>query len=422
MKGLPRSATTAPPAPTQGWVQRQRPRFKAERAILVLYITLLGGVSIHLYQKPIYSMDLIQYMGNALLMEERDPVRIHQRVYAEVLRSVPPIEREYLLGHVEGQTKDYAESRRERTTNPYRFAQFLPLFAIRPLYNQTLWLLSKTGMGLVRSGIVISVVSYFSFGILLFIWLGNYISPELSLAISFLLMVSPPLMALGRETTSDALSTLVAFAALYFLFEKHRLMTGMALLLASIYFRTDFVVLAGPVILACWLQKRLDLWKAAVLSLIAVASVLCINYFAGDYGIKMLYYRNFVGVPIAPGEMTVQFSFRDYVAAFRSGITLAANSFFIPFLLLGTVGMVSKQMRVLFEVTVAYVVLHFAVLPNWQERWVGLFYLCMGVCAATTVGSAERIVNSDQAALASTATVAEVGSTRSFIRKKGSSK
>lgn len=104
-------------------------------------------------------------------------------------------------------------------------------------------------------------------------------------------------------------------------------MTGMALLLASIYFRTDFVVLAGPVILACWLQKRLDLWKAAVLSLIAVASVLCINYFAGDYGIKMLYYRNFVGVPIAPGEMTVQFSFRDYVAAFRSGITLAANSF-----------------------------------------------------------------------------------------------
>jgi hypothetical protein len=29
-------------------------------------------------------MDFGQYMGNALLMEERDPVRLHQHVYSEL--------------------------------------------------------------------------------------------------------------------------------------------------------------------------------------------------------------------------------------------------------------------------------------------------------------------------------------------------
>ena len=110
-----------------------------------------------------------------------------------------------------------------------------------------------------------------------------------------------------------------------------------------------------------------------------------INHFAGDYGIKMLYYRNFIGVPLAPAEMTVQFSFHDYLSAFRSGITLAANSFFIPFLLLGLVGMIEKELRVLFGVMLAYVILHFVVLPNWQERWVALFYLVCGIFAATVV-------------------------------------
>jgi hypothetical protein len=355
-----------------------------------IYLLLLGGSSIHLYRKPIYDMDAIQYMGNALLMEERDVVRVHARVYAELRSSVPAWEREILLGHEAGVPDDQNRSRRERAANPYRYAEFLPLFAIRPLYNQTLWLVSKTGMGLVRSGILISVVSYFLLGALVFLWVGRYTSRIFTLAISLLLMTSPPLTMLGRDPTADALATLIAFAALYLIFEMKRLAPGVTLLLASIYFRTDFVVLAVPTILACWLEHRIDLWKASVLALLAVASVFCINHFAGDYGIGMLYYRNFVGVPVAPAEMTVGLSLREYVAALRSGITLMAESFFLPFLLLGVIGLAAKQMRVLFAVSLAYASLHFLVLPNWQERWFGLFYLSMGVCAATAAGAAER--------------------------------
>ena len=362
-------------------------RFGSRQKVIVgVYVLLLALASIHLYKNPIYAMDSIQYMGNALLMEETDLVIVHRRVYSEIDLRIPKVSRDHLLGQEPGAPEDQNDSRRQRATNPYRFAQFLPMFAIRPLYNQTLWLVSKTGLGLVRASILISVASYFLLGILLMVWVSRYVNAPLASLIAFLLMISPPLLALGRDMTSDALATLFAFLSLYLIFEKQRLTAGLAVLLASIYFRTDNVVLAGPVILACWLERRLDLVKASALAVLALASVFSINYFAGDYGIKMLYYRNFVGVPVAPAEMTVQFSFHDYVVALRSGITLATESFFVPFLLVGIVGFFAvKRMKSVAAVAFAYVLLHFVVLPNWQERWFGVFYLAMGVVAAETL-------------------------------------
>lgn len=37
-------------------------------------------------------------MGNALLMEDTDPVRIHEKVYAELKRTVPQPALDHLLG------------------------------------------------------------------------------------------------------------------------------------------------------------------------------------------------------------------------------------------------------------------------------------------------------------------------------------
>jgi hypothetical protein len=88
--------------------------------------------------------------------------------------------------------------------------------------------------------------------------------------------------------------------------------------------------------------------------------------------------------------MTVQFSWTDYVSAFRSGLTLAANSFLLPFLLLGTIGVfLSRRMLALYAVAASYLCLHFMLLPNWQERWFGLFYLTMGVCAVGAGGTVQ---------------------------------
>jgi len=78
------------------------------------------------------------------------------------------------------------------------------------------------------------------------------------------------------------------------------------------------------------------------------------------------------------------------LSAFRSGITKVADSFFIPFLLLGAMGLRSNKMWPIVAATLAYVMLHFVILPNWQERWVAVFYLSTVVSAITWMGLPRR--------------------------------
>ena len=363
-------------------------------AVLVIYLTGLGAVSYHLYGTPIYRMDAIQYMGNALLMDSTDIVKIHQQVYSEVGRSVPEPERGELLGHQPGAPLDQNRSRELRSRDAYRYGEFLPLFAIRPLYNQLIYLSYKSGVGLLRSTVLIAASSYFLLGVIIFVWMYKFSSSLIAAVLSLLVMLSSPMLSLGRENISDGAATLVAFAALYLILENKPLVLGLSGLLAAIYFRTDFVVLALPALALCWLKRRITLWQATVLGVLAVVSTLLINYCAGDYGIRMLYYRNFVGTPSAPGEMTALFSLRDYISGLESGVRLAAGSFFIPFLLLGLAGALrATRARGLFLVAVAYSVMHFAVLPNWQERWFAMFYLSMGVVAAMSLGRSSDLLS-----------------------------
>jgi hypothetical protein len=352
---------------------------------VVLYVFVLTILSIHLYHNPSYDMDMVQYMGNAALIRETNVELVHQQVYSAISQWVPKPDRDSLLGLRASASKEQDQSRQERARDPYRFAEFLPLFAIRPLYNQLLSLLGRSWLGLVRSSILISIGSYYSIGLLLFFWSANYTSPMRAFAVALLVMASPPMTALGRDTTSDALSTLVVFSGLYFAFERNLLSLGLGLLLASIYFRTDNITLAGPVILVCWLRGKLGLWTAITLALVALSSVFLINHEAGDYGFAMLYYRNFIGTPLAPAEMTVRFSLNDYFSALRSGITLMFQSFFLPFLLVGCAGFLFSKIRYVLWTTTAYVVLHFAILPNWEERWFGVFYLSAGIAAASSI-------------------------------------
>jgi hypothetical protein len=358
-----------------------------EIVVSFLYVAFLGASAFHLYRTPLYRMDALQYMGNALLMENRDLFEVHRGVYSEIYRSVPGPARDGLLGRQTGAPPDQNLSRELRSHDPYRFSEFLPFFAIRPLYNQLLYLLYKAGFGLFRSTILISAGSYFFLGIVLFAWARQHVNVMFASAFSMLMMMSPPIATLGRENISDALATLVAFGSLYLIFEKRLLTPGLVLALTSIYCRTDFVVLAIPVLVVCCYERKITFFQMTTLMTVAAGSVLLINYCAGDYGLRMLYYRNFVGTPTAPGEMTVLFSFHDYISAFRGSLSLVAGGFFFPFLALGLTGLFCRPRSVaVFGVALAYTGLHFVLLPNWEERWFAIFYLSAGVLAVTGLG------------------------------------
>ena len=314
-------------------------------------------------------MDMIGYLGNALLYRTQNVGELHRRVYAEV-RTWPNAKA--LMGDSGHEEQD--ASRKARAEHPEYFAEFLPCFAIRPAYNTLLFLLSP--LGLTKAAILISVLSYFFIGWLLLAWTHR---PLLSL----LVLLTPPLVSLGRSPVSDAFALLLAFSALVLIFEKELFLPGLILLLGALFARTDYIFLAAPVLVALWWLGEVNWWQAAVLSLLAVLVVLSINHFAGDYGVQMLYYRNFVRQPIAPAEITVHFSWQQYWAAFRSGMMNLMNSAFLPFSILGIIGF--RGNRVLPIVALVYAALHYLALPNFQERWFVISYLLWAVSAFTAL-------------------------------------
>jgi hypothetical protein len=187
--------------------------------------------------------------------------------------------------------------------------------------------------------------------------------------------------------------------ALYFTFERNRLAVGLAVLLSSVYIRTDNVLLALCVLAYLSLiTKQVDKWKAAILAGVAVASVWTINHFAGDYGWRMLYYRGFIAAPLAPGEFIAQFTFADYQRVLRSGIVVLINGNFVPYLLLGAVGYFASTKQVMkrvFVIVIAFSAAHFVIFPLAEDRYLALYYVVASLTAISAVPMVIRKVGAE---------------------------
>jgi len=133
-------------------------------------------------------------MGNALLYRTDDVRAIHRRVYAEVDK-LPNGKA------LEGQSADAEQniSRKARFEHWEAFGEFLPFFAIRPAYNTLLFALSP--MGMARAAGLISAASWLFVGWLLFRWTDQALY-------SLLVMLTAPLMSIGRSTMSDGFALL----------------------------------------------------------------------------------------------------------------------------------------------------------------------------------------------------------------------
>jgi hypothetical protein len=350
------------------------------------YVLILGLATMHFYKSPYWVLDLLGYMGNARLHETVDPVVLHDRVYGELRSSVPPEVFDLLTG-APG-VYDEGGAKHDRFINPYHYAEFLPCFAIRPMYNLTIYWVARTGLGLVQAVRLVSALSYGLLGILVLVWLGRY--TRMAPLLALLIMLTPHISLLGRNTGADGLSVLLGMLSLYLIFENNRVFAGILILSAAIWVRTDNIALIMPVLFVLFLQRRLEGWKASVVGLIAISSVLMINRTAGDYGIQMLYYRNFFGIPIAPAEMIARFTIGQYAYFFLKGFKDMLTSFVPLFILLGLLGW-NQKTGPLLGIAVAYATLHYIILPNWVDRWMAVLYLLTSMTAAFRVQPKEIV-------------------------------
>jgi len=155
------------------------------------------------YQYPSYTSDGFLYMANAVAMHGDSIKAIHDTVYLEVSTTIPKPALDHLLGNDPVETSQ-SQSFHARAVDPYRFAEFLPCFAVRPVFNELVYVLHyKVGIGLLRATVLISVAAYWALGWIVFTWISRYVAEPWAALVSALLMLTPPVWDLARWPMPD---------------------------------------------------------------------------------------------------------------------------------------------------------------------------------------------------------------------------
>ena len=160
--------------------------------------------------------------------------------------------------------------------SPQHLRELEPLYAIRPLYLETISLLG-TRLPIQNAIDLISAASLFGIGVVVVCWTRKPI-------LSVLLIAAYPVLILGRLGTPDALSTLLVITGLWLIEREHSHLLGVSILFVSLGVRTDNVLLVLGVL--GWLawNKKMKVYLAGLLAILAAAAVLGINHWAGSYG------------------------------------------------------------------------------------------------------------------------------------------
>lgn len=373
----------------------------ANRLSSYVYLLALLLVVIWCYRNPLYNFDMIPYASLALLFGEHDPKIAHDQVYSELKTEVPA----GTYGALANAPYD-----REIAMDARKFSEALPLYSTKPLYVMAVYLSHRAGFNLAQATVVPSVLCYAVLGVLVFGWLGHFITGFYRAIFSSFIVFSPPVLLLARLSAPDALSAVLVAAGLYFAIERQSLSVSSGMLLASIYARTNNVILVvivfGYLALCARDRIRLSYAKCGVLVGVAIGSVLTINHFSGFYGWQMLFYTSLLGHTSTPAETVVHVSLPAYLGAVTQGFfSMALNGFQSAFAFLGFLAIFllrdvrnSAKLRVYLHLTVgmlATIPLYFLLLPSaglWfiEERYFAPQYLLLAVACVVGVTQETR--------------------------------
>ncbi len=267
---------------------------------------------------------------------------------------------------------------------PELMAHQEPFYTSRPVYLAAIRVVKLSGLSYQESISALSALAYIGIGVIMLLWTRQF-------WLTALLAASPAVLDLARHGIPDALSTLVLLAACLSLVHERWKYAGLALLVFSIWVRTDNVLLVVAVAL-CFGFRGLLPWKyAALAALAAVFSVLWINHVTGNYGWAVLFRRSFLGwrdpvtslhyVTIREYAGVMLQGIRDSVAHSQASLWLLVAGLFWHRLKLDSTA------HTLLIATAFAAITRFAMFPVIEDRYFAAAYLIVG-CAtiATTTG------------------------------------
>jgi hypothetical protein len=273
----------------------------------VVFLSTLCGVA---WFNPYYNWDSLPYTA-LTQVSSSDPLTLHAAAYDTIDAEAPlKVSQEF------HSPERYPNYRGDMASNPWHFAEQLPLYSVKTLYILILSGIHHTGPSALKAMRLVSVVSFAVLGAILFFWLRRYAGSLLAAVGAGFVLSTAEFLGTGAETTPDALFGALALLGFYFIFADEKLFPGLCLLGALPMVRSDGLVLL-VLVLAYLAWKTPGLPKSYALTILVVEFLVSgmTARLAGGYSFQKLFYHSFVERQLAPAETIVHVTFREYFHA-----------------------------------------------------------------------------------------------------------
>jgi hypothetical protein len=344
---------------------RARNWFGCSTPVLLLYTVFCLALAIVGYLRPLPTFDRYLYAGAVASLRYSDPVTIHQIALAEFNAQPSP----FLFENISAEPY-FADVR----DNPYHFAEQLGLFRVKFGYVAAGYGLWRAGLPILIGLRLISAWCIVVVGLVILAWTHDAV-------LSPVLLLTPPVLNMGRMVTADPLSTTIIVLALFALAKKRNLLAA-SLLIAGIGVRSDNMVLA--VMLLSWIvwkqRIRFSIGSLFIASALAVTALA--NRISRVYNWRVVMQHGFIKPVIQPISHPVRISLAGYLHAL-AGLRAIPYTFMTFWILVAAA--VWKQLpegsivRDLLAVTGLYIVVRLVMFPNFDDRFFVWAYLLAGI-------------------------------------------
>ncbi len=350
--------------------------FGCSTLAVLLYAGFCVALATAAYFRPLPSFDRFLYAGAVASLRWSDPLTIHRIARAEF--DVQPSAFQFESVAAEPYFADVYN-------NPYHFAQQLGLFRVKLGYVAAGYVLWRAGVPILVGLRLISACCIFVVGLAVLAWTHDAV-------LCPVLLLTPPVLSMGRMVTADPLSTVMVVLALFVLARRRDLLAA-SLLVASILVRSDNFVLA--VIVLAWMvwRQRIRLSVGALFAALAVATTALVNRIAGVYSWRVVMQHGFVKPVIEPIRHPVPISLAGYLHALAGLRAIPYTFMTISILVAAAVWKRLPEGSVfgdLLPLTGLYIVIRLVMFPNFDDRFFVWAYLLSGVALIQTAQSRFR--------------------------------
>jgi hypothetical protein len=344
--------------------------FGCSHLSLALYLGYCLALAVAAYLRPLPTYDRYLYAGAVASFRYSDPATIHNIARAEFDSQPSPFQ-------YQGAASDpYFTDVRD---NPFHFAEQMGLFRVKLGYVAAGYALWRAGLPILVGLRLISAASLFVVAITILAWTCDAL-------LCSILLLTAPVLNMGRMVTADPLSTMVLFVAL-FAMTRRRCLLAAVLLLGSIVIRPDNLILV--LMLLAWMiwRRHLRFFNGCIVVAVAITISILVNRFAGIYGWRVLMQHGFIKPEIDPISHPVMITFAGYLHAL-AGLKAIPYTFMTVWALVAVAAWKRLPegdiLRSFLMLAGLFTVIRLLIFPNFDDRFFVWAYLIAGVALMQT--------------------------------------